>query len=78
MAVITLTMITNKTPHWSNMASTVETSQPTLQGRVSCDRHATLPHTSSATIGMRQKSETTTLSGGAGTRHRSAITSNRK
>lgn len=76
-AEIALTMMTNQTPHWSNIASTVKTNPPTFHPKVIFERHTAVPQTSSATTGMRQNSKTTKPSVGAGTCNLAMITSNR-
>lgn len=76
-AEIALTMMTNQTPHWSNIASTVKTNPPTLHPKLIFESHTLVPQASSATTGIRQNSETTKPSGGAGTCNLSMIISNR-
>jgi len=76
-AAIALTMMTNQTPHWSSIASMVKTNPPTLHPRLIFERHTMAPQASSATTRMRQNSETTKPSGGAGTCNLSMIISNR-
>jgi len=59
-------MPTTKSPTCNDIASTVNTNQPTLQRIRIFDNHTTLPQTSTATTGMRQNSATTNHPGGAG------------
>lgn len=65
-AVIALEIAMTKTPSWINIASTVKSSQPTLQPLLIFDSHATAAQTGSATTGMRQNRVTTNHPGGAG------------
>ena len=64
--VIALTMMTTKTPIWSGNATSVSTSQPTLQLRLVWDSQATVEQTISAAPAMRQEKAATNQTGGAG------------
>ena len=64
----TPTMITSQRPHWSTIASTVRAKAPSFHPKRIFESQTTAPQINSATTGIRQKSETTKPSGGAGTR----------
>ncbi len=70
--------MTSKTPTWSAIATTVKTSQLTLQPTVSLFRQPIVPQNRTATTGIRQNSATTKATGGAGTANLFQNASNEK